>query len=144
MDVTNEVLPGSRCNIKDGPFAWVSSGIGIQGYLFCCECMPVWLYFQKHLFFACVNNLVFLAFQYINDLEKDRQYWGWPKDLQEVCGVLFNTVLLQIVQNCLFIFSYLAFFGTLARRMHLGFCVKLSEDNGTGVDRDVRFKAKSL
>ena len=100
--------------------------------------------FKNTYFCVRVNNLVFLAFQYINDLEKDRQYWGWPKDLQEVCGVLFNTVLLQIVQNCLFIFSYLAFFGTLARRMHLGFCVKLSEDNGTGVDRDVRFKAKSL
>lgn len=24
------------------------------------------------------------VFQFINDLEKDRQYWGWPSDLQEV------------------------------------------------------------
>ena len=101
------MLPGSRCNIKDGPFAWVSSGIGIQGYLFCCECMPVWLYFQKHLFFACVNNLVFLAFQYINDLEKDRQYWGWPKDLQEVC-VIQHSVTADSAK--LFIYFFLSGF----------------------------------
>ena len=27
---------------------------------------------------------MFGVFQFINDLEKDRQYWGWPSELQEV------------------------------------------------------------
>ena len=26
----------------------------------------------------------YCCFQFINDLEKDRQYWGWPSELQEV------------------------------------------------------------
>ena len=27
---------------------------------------------------------LFYLSQFINDLEKDRQYWGWPSELQDV------------------------------------------------------------
>ena len=35
-----------------------------------------------HDLYVTESNLT--VFQFINDMEKDRQYWGWPSDLQEV------------------------------------------------------------
>ncbi|XP_068732744.1 UDP-glucose:glycoprotein glucosyltransferase 1-like [Montipora capricornis] len=36
---------------------------------------------------------------FINDLEKDRQYWGWPSDLQEILRPTFPGMMRYIAKN---------------------------------------------
>lgn len=58
------------------------------------------------------NIYLFYLCQFINDLEKDRQYWGWPSELQDVSTEEFIDFLPKRVRNSTRVIQLTLFYET--------------------------------
>lgn len=68
-------------------------------------------YTRFHLY-VVENIYLFYLCQFINDLEKDRQYWGWPSELQDVSTEEFIDFLPKRVRNSTRVIQLTLFYET--------------------------------